>query len=151
MAEGPGEGTGEGAGSGSVTGSGAADYRLRRLLEAYYDLTLQMQDRLQVRDVSDVLMLVLVAVGDLRGAPVDAELLAEKLDSSRSTVERRLRPYLERGLVSKGRRGKSVVFQWTPAADAAHLDDTGAPGAPPDMSADMVRALMRTVFDIAND
>jgi len=141
------EGTGDGAGG----DTGAVDYRLRRLLEAYYDLTLQMQDRLQVRDVSDVLMLVLVAVGDLRGAPVDAELLAEKLDSSRSTVERRLRPYLERGLVSKGRRGKSVVFQWTPATDTACAARTGAAAGPQDMSVDMVRALMRTVFDIAND
>ena len=63
----------------------------------------QIQDHLGVEDVSDVLMLVLIGIADLRGAPMDAELLAEKLLSSRSTVERRLRSYLASGRVLKER------------------------------------------------
>lgn len=122
----------------------ATAYRMRRLLETYYDLTLQISERLGVHDMSDVLMLVLVAIADLRGAPMDAELLAEKLESSRSTIERRLKPYLDSGRIAKERRGKSVVYLWS--AEAGERD-----GAPPDMSVDMVRAVMTMVFDIAND
>jgi DNA-binding transcriptional ArsR family regulator len=94
--------------------------------------------------MSDVLMLVLVAIADLRGAPMDAELLAEKLESSRSTIERRLKPYLDNGRIAKERRGKSVVYLWS--AEVGERD-----GAPPDMSVDMVRAVMAMVFDISND
>ncbi|MBC2858115.1 hypothetical protein [Stappia sp. 28M-7] len=119
-------------------------YRMRRLLETYYDLTLQISERLHVHDMSDVLMLVLVAIADLRGAPMDAELLAEKLDSSRSTIERRLKPYLDDGRIAKERRGKSVVYLWS--AEAGQREE-----APPDMSVEMVRAVMAMVFDIAND
>lgn len=122
----------------------ATAYRTRRLLETYYDLTLQIGERLDVHDVSDVLMLVLVAIADLRGAPMDAELLAEKLESSRSTIERRLKPYLDNGRIAKERRGKSVVYLWS--AEAGHGE-----GVPADMSVDMVRAVMSMVFDIAND
>lgn len=119
-------------------------YRMRRLLETYYDLTLQISERLHVHDMSDVLMLVLVAIADLRGAPMDAELLAEKLESSRSTIERRLKPYLDNGRIAKERRGKSVVYLWS--GDAGQGE-----GAPADMSVDMVRVVMSMVFDIAND
>lgn len=126
---------------------GATDYRIRRLLESYYDLTLQLGERLAVRDVSDVLMLVLVAIADLRGAPMDAELLAEKLDSSRSTIERRLRPYLDSGHICKQRRGKSVVYLWSPVEP----DGEGAAPGEPDMSVEMVRTVMSMVFDVAND
>lgn len=139
----------------SETYDGSADptdYRLRRLLEVYYDLTLQMQDRLGAGDANDVLLLVLVAIGDLRGAPMDAELLAEKLESSRSTVERRLKPYLDRGTVRKGRRGKSVVYLFDANAVPGGADDAVAvPKADADMTVGMVRALMATVFDIATD
>ncbi|WP_428699688.1 hypothetical protein [Stappia sp.] len=128
-------------------GGNATAYRMRRLLETYYDLTLQISDRLEVRDVSDVLLLVLVAIADLRGAPMDAELLAEKLGTSRSTVERRLRPYLDDGRIAKERRGKSVVYLWsTEAACGKSAERTD-----PDMSVDMVRAVMAMVFDVAND
>ncbi|SOC18123.1 hypothetical protein [Stappia indica] len=122
----------------------ATAYRTRRLLETYYDLTLQIGERLDVHDVSDVLMLVLVAIADLRGAPMDAELLAEKLESSRSTIERRLKPYLDNGRIAKERRGKSVVYLWSAEAGQGE-------GVPADMSVDMVRAVMSMVFDIAND
>lgn len=122
----------------------ATAYRTRRLLETYYDLTLQIGERLDVHDLSDVLMLVLVAIADLRGAPMDAELLAEKLSSSRSTIERRLKPYLDDGRIAKERRGKSVVYLWS--AEAGRRE-----GAPADMSVDMVRAVMAMVFDVAND
>ena len=122
----------------------ATAYRTRRLLETYYDLTLQLGERLDVHDVSDVLMLVLVAIADLRGAPMDAELLAEKLESSRSTIERRLKPYLDNGRIAKERRGKSVVYLWSAEAGQGE-------GVPADMSVDMVRAVMSMVFDIAND
>ncbi len=134
------------------TGAAPTDYRLRRLLEVYYDLTLQMQDRLGAGDANDVLLLVLVAIGDLRGAPMDAELLAEKLESSRSTVERRLKPYLEHGTVRKGRRGKSVVYLFD--TNARPRSTTGAgvdPKADADMTIGMVRALITAVFDIATD
>lgn len=128
------------------------DYRLRRLLEVYYDLTLQMQDRLGAGDANDVLLLVLVAIGDLRGAPMDAELLAEKLESSRSTVERRLKPYLDHGTVRKGRRGKSVVYLFDTNAMPPSATGAGAdPKADADMTVGMVRTLMTTVFDIATD
>ncbi|SDT90252.1 hypothetical protein [Stappia sp. ES.058] len=133
-------------------GAAPTDYRLRRLLEVYYDLTLQMQERLGASDASDVLMLVLVAIGDLRGAPMDAELLAEKLESSRSTVERGLKPYLASGTVRKGRRGKSVVYLFDAAREFRREDGTqAAPGADADMTVGMVRVLMATVFDIATD
>lgn len=123
---------------------GATAYRTRRLLETYYDLTLQIGERLEARDVSDVLLLVLIAIADLRGAPMDAELLAEKLGSSRSTIERRLKPYLDDGRVLKERRGKSVVYLMS--APAAANGETST-----DMSVDMVRAIMTMVYDIAND
>ncbi|WP_029058492.1 hypothetical protein [Stappia stellulata] len=133
-------------------GGAPTDYRLRRLLEVYYDLTLQMQERLGAVDANDVLLLVLVAIGDLRGAPMDAELLAEKLESSRSTIERRLKPYLAAGTVHKGRRGKSVVYLFD--SDAGELGEgttEGGARADADMTVGMVRALMTTVFDIATD
>lgn len=126
---------------------GATAYRMRRLLETYYDLTLQISERFEVRDVSDVLLLVLVAIADLRGAPMDAELLAEKLGTSRSTVERRLRPYLDDGRIAKERRGKSVVYLWP--MEAAGAKPAGHRN--PDMSVEMVRAVMTMVFDVAND
>mgnify|MGYP000374410045 CR=1 FL=1 len=126
---------------------GATAYRTRRLLETYYDLTLQISERFEVRDVSDVLLLVLVAIADLRGAPMDAELLAEKLGSSRSTVERRLRPYLDDGRIAKERRGKSVVYLWSMEGACGK----SAGGMDPDMSVEMVRAVMTMVFDVAND
>jgi DNA-binding transcriptional ArsR family regulator len=133
-------------------GADPTDYRLRRLLEVYYDLTLQMQDRLGAGDANDVLLLVLVAIGDLRGAPMDAELLAEKLESSRSTVERRLKPYLDHGTVRKGRRGKSVVYLFDRAAAGPQNDVADAASkADADMTVGMVRTLMTTVFDIATD
>ncbi|WP_417772305.1 hypothetical protein [Stappia sp.] len=119
-------------------------FRTRRLLETYYDLTLRMQDSFEAREVADVLMLVLIAIADLRGAPMDAELLAEKLDASRSTVERRLRPYIENGVVAKERRGKSVVFLF-----AGDMPDPQNPEL--DMSVGMVRAVMGLVFDISRD
>lgn len=121
---------------------GGASYRTRRLLESYFDLTLQIQDHLEAEDVSDVLMLVLIGIADLRGAPMDAELLAEKLASSRSTVERRLRPYLAAGRVLKERRGKSVVYLLS-------FDRQDNPD--PDMSVGMVRSVMAMVLDISND
>jgi DNA-binding transcriptional ArsR family regulator len=142
-------------GSMSEFQNGSADptgYRLRRLLEVYYDLTLQMQDRLGAGDANDVLLLVLVAIGDLRGAPMDAELLAEKLESSRSTVERRLKPYLDHGTVRKGRRGKSVVYLFDRTAVGPQNDGSDAASkADADMTIGMVRTLMTTVFDIATD
>lgn len=123
---------------------GATAYRTRRLLETYYDLTLQIGERLEARDISDVLLLVLIAIADLRGAPMDAELLAEKLGSSRSTIERRLKPYLDDGRVLKERRGKSVVYLMSAPTSANGETST-------DMSVDMVRAVMAMVYDIAND
>jgi predicted transcriptional regulator len=128
--------------SGGPSGCGGASFRTRRLLESYFDLTLQIQDHLGVEDVSDVLMLVLIGIADLRGAPMDAELLAEKLLSSRSTVERRLRSYLASGRVLKERRGKSVVYLLS-------FDHHEKPE--PDMSVDMVRSVMAMVLDISND
>ena len=103
-----------------------------------------MQDSFEAREVADVLMLVLIAIADLRGAPMDAELLAEKLDASRSTVERRLRPYIDNGIVAKERRGKSVVFLF-----AGDMPDPQNPEL--DMSVGMVRAVMGLVFDISRD
>ena len=91
-----------------------------------------------------MLLLVLIAIADLRGAPMDAELLAEKLGSSRSTIERRLKPYLDDGRVLKERRGKSVVYLVSPPACANGETAT-------DMSVDMVKAVMAMVYDIAND
>ena len=128
----------------------APDYRLRRLLEAYYEVTLQLRDRLGVGDVDDILMLVLIAVADLRGAPMDAELLCEKLGSSRSTIERRLRPYLVRALVTKGRRGKSVVYLWTPSQDGEESGRESGADQSDALSADMARTTIRALFDIAN-
>ena len=75
----------------------------------------------------------------LRGC---VELLAEKLLSSRSTVERRLRSYLASGRVLKERRGKSVVYLLS-------FDHHEKPE--PDMSVDMVRSVMAMVLDISND
>lgn len=132
--------------------SGTA-YRTRRLLETYYEMTLQIQDRFGARDGDDVLMLVLIGIADLRGAPMDADLLAEKLNMSRSSVERRLRAHLRKGTVEKERHGKSVVYLWSPSPpDAAGGEASGcATASDGEMSMEMIRSIMKLVVDVASD
>ncbi|MCA1297663.1 helix-turn-helix domain-containing protein [Stappia indica] len=132
--------------------SGTA-YRTRRLLETYYEMTLQIQDRFGARDGDDVLMLVLIGIADLRGAPMDADLLAEKLNMSRSSVERRLRAHLRKGTVEKERCGKSVVYLWSsaPPADPWAAPPERSTGSDSEMSREMIRSIMKLVVDVASD
>ncbi|MXN66231.1 hypothetical protein GR183_15050 [Stappia sp. GBMRC 2046] len=126
----------------------SARFRALRLLNAYYELTLQLRERFGAHDPVDLTMLVLIALGDLGSVPMDAELLAEKLAASRSTVDRRLRPFLDQGVVVKEREGKGTVFKlgadilWNPEPPA---------GVAVDLTEEMVQTLMELIFDLINE
>ncbi len=129
-------------GTGPARGVG---YRAFRLFSAYYDLSLQLKEHFGARDPFDLMLLVLVAIGDLGAAPMDAELLAEKLDASRSTVERRIKAYIDSGVIRKVRHGKMAVYV---LSDRAAADGSSAQ---PDVTADMIRTVMAMILDVAND
>ena len=126
----------------------SARFRALRLLSAYYELTLQLRERFGAQDPVDLTMLVLIALGDLGSVPMDAELLAEKLAASRSTVDRRLKPFLDQGVVLKEREGKATVFRlgedilWNP---------TPPPGVAADLTEEMVQTLMELIFELINE
>lgn len=128
--------------------SPGAHQRALRLLGAYYDLTLQLKERFGAEDPLDLVMIVLIAIGDLGDVPMDAELLTEKLSSSRSTVDRRLRRFLDAGVVIKERQGKSAFFR----LGAGIIDNPqgNRPGGA-DITVDMVATLMNLVRDLANE
>ncbi|MBA5778337.1 hypothetical protein H2509_14500 [Stappia sp. F7233] len=128
--------------------SPGARHRALRLLGAYYDLTLQLKERFGAEDPIDLVMVVLIAIGDLGDVPMDAELLTEKLGASRSTVERRLRGFLDRGLVVKERQGKAALFRLGPGV----IDNPQGrwPGGA-DITAEMVGTLMNLVRDLVNE
>lgn len=137
-----------GLGSGNQIIESGARFRAARLFGAYYDLTLQLKERFGAEDPIDVVMIVLLGIGDLGGLPMDADLLAEKLQTSRSTVDRRLRRFLDAGVVLKERQGKLTVFRLGP--NVIENSDVARQGSI-DMTREMVRTVMDLVFDLTSD